>query len=299
MFNISHILSCTLWNLRSMRKNPRTICGLFLGFCLCFFLTQRILELADIFHTNIQIFEPFIWCFADADSILFASLAILLPLSQIPQLNAPAYYLIFRKGRINWLLGQILTSIIISFAYTLLLLGSTMLLTLHNSFINNQWSDTATILSFAPEHFEVALTVVRKTVKLTTPYYCVISIFLLVAQYVLFLTFLNLVFSLKRGKRSGITAVITFSLYAWLLNPEKLTGILDIPQEIVYIANIIAAWISPLNHAAYSMHNFDYGKFPSIMQSHLIFMIMNACLLVCSYRIVKNSEFMFLGGSHD
>ncbi len=299
MLNKSHVLSCTLWNLRSMRKNPRTICGFVLGFCLCFFLTQRIIELAGIFHTDIQIFEPFIWCFADAESILFASLAILLPLSQMPQLDAPAYYLVFRKGRINWLLGQILTAVIISFTYTLLLLGSAMILTLHRSFLNNQWSDTATVLSFAPEQFEVALTVVRKTVKLTTPYHCAGAIFFLVAQYILFLTFLNLIFSLRHGKKAGITAVIVVSLYAYLLNPDKLMSALNIPQEIKYMANIIAAWISPLNHAAYAMHNFGYGNFPSIMQSHLVFLILNIVLLACSYRIVKKSEFMFSGGSHD
>lgn len=299
MFNIRDILSCALWNLRSMRKNPRTICGLFLGFGLCFFLTQRIIELAGIFHTNTEIFEPFIWCFADADSILFASLAILLPLSQMPQLNSPAYYLIFRKGRMNWLFGQILTAVIISFGYTLLLLGSAMVLTLHNSFWHNAWSDTATILSFAPEEFEVALTVVRKTVKLTTPYDCVVMIFFLVAQYILFLTFVNLLFSLKFGKKSGMTAVIAVSLYAYLLNQDKLISVLHIPQEITYIAHTIAAWISPLNHAAYSMHSFGYGNFPSIVQSHLLFTVINVFLLLCSYHMVKHSEFIFLGGSHE
>lgn len=65
------------------------------------------------------------------------------------------------------------------------------------------------------------------------------------------------------------------------------------------MANIIAAWISPLNHAAYAMHNFGYGNFPSIMQSHLVFLILNIVLLACSYRIVKKSEIMFSGGSHD
>ncbi len=299
MLNINHILSCTLWNIRSMRKNPRVICSAVLGFFLCFFLTQRTIELSRVFNSDIQIFEPFVWCFADAQSILFASLAILLPLSQIPRLDSPAYYLIFRKGYINWLLGQILTAVIISFTYTLFLLLSSMALTLGNSFLANHWSDTATIMSFAPERFEVALTVVRKTIKLATPYYCTFVIFFLIAQYMLFLTLLNLVFSLKFGKKSGVTAVIVVSVYAYLLDPDKFVALLNIPKELEYIANILAAWLSPLNHAAYAMHNFGYGNYPSIMQSHMVFGCINVILLIVSYLIVKKSQLIFSGGTND
>ena len=145
---------------------------------------QRIIECSILFHTDIQIFEPFIWCFADVDNILFVSLAILLFLFQIPRLDTPACYLIFRKGKADWLLGQVLTSVLISFAYTMFLLGSSMLLALRggNVIWSDQWSDTATILSFAPENFEVALTVVRKTIKLTTPYDCAATIYFQKAQ---------------------------------------------------------------------------------------------------------------------
>ncbi len=163
MCKADRICSCAQWNLYSIRKNPRIFCGFLLGFCLCCFLMQRIMECSVLFHTDIQIFELFIWCFADSDSILFVSLAILLFLFQIPRLDTPAYYLIFRKGKMDWLLGQALTSVLVSLSYTMFLLGSSMLLALGGSNVvwGNQWSDTATILSFAPENFQVALTVVR------------------------------------------------------------------------------------------------------------------------------------------
>ena len=90
MCKADRICSCAQWNLYSMRKNPRVFCGFLLGFCLCCFLMQRIIECSILFHTDIQIFEPFIWCFADVDSILFVSLAILLFLFQIPRLDTPA-----------------------------------------------------------------------------------------------------------------------------------------------------------------------------------------------------------------
>lgn len=301
MCKANRIYSCAQWNLYSMRKNPRIFCGFLLGFCLCCFLMQRIMECSILFHTDIQIFELFIWCFADSDSILFVSLAILLFLFQIPRLDTPAYYLIFRKGKVDWLLGQILTSALVCLSYTMFLLVSSMLLTLGGSNViwSDQWSDTATILSFAPENFQVPLTILRKTVKLTTPYDCAITIFFLMAQYILFLTLLNLLFSLMSGKKAGIVAVIIASLYAYLLNPEKLTAMLHVPEEIRYVANVIAAWISPLNHATYAMHGFGYGHFPSILQSHMVFGGVNLGLLLGSWSCVKKTERIFLGGSHD
>ena len=246
--------TCVLWDFRSMRRNPRVLLGYALGFCLCFFLTQRIIELSSRFHTDIQMLEPFIWCFADTDSILFASLALLLPLSQIPQLNVPTYY---------------------------------------------HWSDTATVVSFAPEQFEVALTVIRKTVKLTVPYDCAGIIFFLLMQYVLFLTLLNLAVSLRFGKRAGMTAVIAVSFGAYLLTPDQWMNWLHIPPQLEYMANTLAAWVSPLSHASYSMHSFGYGGFPSVLQSHAVFGCLNLGLLLLSYGTAKNMEFSFSGGFYE
>ena len=78
MCSLRKILSCTLWNLRLLSKNLRFYMGLVLGFLICFFLTEKTISLAHLFGTNIQVVEPFVWCFADSDSVLFASLALLL-----------------------------------------------------------------------------------------------------------------------------------------------------------------------------------------------------------------------------
>ncbi len=93
--------------------------------------------------------------------------------------------------------------------------------------------------------------------------------------------------------------MIVVSLYAYLLNPDKLTALLHVPEEVRYVANVIVAWISPLNHATYAMHRFGYGNFPSILQSHMVFGIINLGLLLGSWFSVKKTERIFLGGSHD
>ena len=211
------VLDSLMWNLRMLRRNPRLIMSLIMGFLICFLLTEKTISLSREFLTDIGIFEPFIWCFADSDSILFASLALLLLLSQIPRLDAPAAYLIFRVNRLNWLLGQALTALVISFGYTLFLLACSAALTAGNAFAANRWSETATLLSFSPVAFEVALSVMRKTVKLTTPYAS--------GQHIPADGALPLLLTaqsrgvMRHGKRADMLAVIALSFMAYLRRP--------------------------------------------------------------------------------
>ena len=59
-----------------------------MGFLLCWMLTDKPLHISRDFQTDLQAFEAFIWCFADGDSILYASLVLMLTLSAFPRLAA-------------------------------------------------------------------------------------------------------------------------------------------------------------------------------------------------------------------
>lgn len=299
MFSTKGILQCLLWNLRMLRKNPRLIMSLFMGFLICFLLTEKTISLSYEFLTDIQIFEPFIWCFADSDSILFASMALILLLSQFPRLDTPAAYLIFRTNRFSWLLGQVLTALVISIGYTLFLLLSSVVLTVNKAFFENKWSDTATLLSFSPASFEVALIVVRKTIKQTTPYSSALNIFLLVAQYTLLLTTLNLAVSLRYGKKAGMFAMIFMSLLSYLMTPDRFMAWLQLNENVKYYANVLAVWFSPLQQSTYIMHNFGYDQLPTITQSHLLFGSINTALTAVSFYSVQKVQFAFTGGNQN
>lgn len=298
MFSLQSALGCAQWNARMLIKNVRFYTGLLLGFLICFFLTEKTITLSSTFDTSLNVFEPFIWSFADGDSILFASLALILPLSEVPRLDASASYLIFRSGRLNWLIGQMITVVALSLFYTSFLLLSTAILTAGNAFLANHWSDTATVMSFAPDQFDVALTVVRKTVKLTTPYHCMVQIFLLMLQYVLLLSCLSLAVSLRRGKRAGMSSIVILSFAAYLLTPDRFMVWLDLSDDLAYIANLLAAWLSPLQHAAYTMHSFGYDALPTLFQSHLLFGGINIGLLALCFAALSNMQFQFQKGEH-
>lgn len=184
-------LVCAGWNLNSLRKNPRFYLSLTLGFLLCWLLTDKTMQISRTYLTSVQLVEPFVWCYADGDSILYAALVLMLMLSAFPRMDTPASYLIFRTTRRSWLIGQIITTLIVTFGYCLMILLSSMLMCIGcNVYATNRWSETATMLSFAPAGFETALTVMRKTVKLTTPWGCCAQIFGLMFQYVLLLSML-------------------------------------------------------------------------------------------------------------
>ncbi|MEG0269048.1 MAG: hypothetical protein RR821_02245 [Clostridia bacterium] len=293
-------LVCAGWNLYSLRKNPRFYMSLLLGFLLCWLLTDKTMSISRTYLTNVEIFEPFIWCYADADSILYASLVMMFLFSAFPRMDTPASYLVFRTGRVGWLLGQVLTTFALTLGYSLMILLASMVMCIGcNVFTANAWSETATMLSFSPDSFEVALTVMRKTVKLTSPYGCAVQIFLLLNQYVLLLSMLQLTFTILKSRRAGVCAALIVNFVGFVLTPARFMTWLNLPSEFQYYANLLSAWASPLQHATYTMHNFGYDLLPKLWVSYVVFGCLSAGLIGLSFHAMRRFSFNFSGGYAD
>ena len=300
MCNLREAFVCAGWNLYSLRKNPRFYMSLLLGFLLCWLLTDKTMAISRTYLTNVQLLEPFVWCYADDDSILFAALVMMLMLSALPRLDTPASYLIFRTTYLRWLLGQILTVLMLTLGYTLMILLSSMVMCIGcNVFIANRWSETATMLSFSPASFEVALTVMRKTVKLTTPYGCAVQIFLLMFQYVLLMSMLQLTFTMLQSRKAGIIATLVINFAGYVLTPDRFMTWLNLPTEMRYYANLLSAWLSPLQHATYTMHNFGYDLLPRLHVSYLLLGGATAVMIALSVFKMRTFQFSFTGGYSD
>lgn len=300
MRKVHGALVCAGWNLFALRKNPRFYMSLLLGFLLCWLLTDKTMAISRTYLTDVQLLEPFVWCYADDESILFSALVMLLMLSSFPRLDTPASYLIFRTTRGSWLLGQVITVFVLTLGYTLMILFSSMALCMGcDVFASNRWSETATMLSFSPATFEVALTVMRKTVKLTTPCGCAVHIFLLLFQYVLLVSMLQLTLTLLLSRKAGVLAALLVNFAGYILTPERLMAWLALPNEIMYYANLLSAWLSPLQHATYTMHNFGYDLLPRLSTSHLLLGGVSAALLAVSWFAMRRYAFTFTGGYAD
>ena len=72
--------------------------------------------------------------------------------------------------------------------------------------------------------------------------------------------------------------------------------IFELPDELLYKANVAVGWLSPLNQATYHMHNFGYDLLPRLWQTYVIFGVAIVLLFVLTLRALRKYNFHFLGG---
>ena len=104
-----------------------------------------------------------------------------------------------------------------------------------------------------------------------------------------------LLFNIWKGQIAGIAAVISFSCYGLLLNPDNIKKVLHLPDQLSYKARVREGWISPLNQATFYMHNFGYDKLPTLGQTVAIGLALLAVLLILTICAIRRYAFSFSG----
>lgn len=283
------------YNFRMWRGNARVLLTFALAFILCFLLSDKAVRFAREYDAAMQLVEAFVWTFGDANSILLSSLMLLLLFADMPFLSPATPFYLLRIDRRTWIAGQALYVAGATGLYLLFVLVSTSLVCMTQSFAGNMWSETAAILGYSGAGQSVALPALVKTLEMSTPYACMAAIFLLMLLYALLLAFLMLLCNLRFGQRGGVAAALGFSLYGYLLNPETIRALLDLPAELMYRANVAVGWLSPLNHATYHMHNFGYDLLPRLGETYLLFAALIALMYLLSVRAARGYGFNFSG----
>ncbi len=295
MSRLRQVCSVTAYNFRQWRANPRVIITFALAFILCFLLSDKAVRFAKEYETTMQIVEAFVWTFGDSNSILLSSLLLVLLFADMPFLSAGTPYYLMRINRKTWLAGQALYITLATGIYMVFILTSTSLVCMSNSFIGNMWSETAAILGYSGAGKAVALPALVKTLEMSTPYECMATIFLLMLLYTLLMSFIMLTFNIRKGQLAGVISVFVFSLFGFLLNPNLLKTMFQLPDELVYKANVAVGWLSPLNQATYHMHNFGYDLLPRLWQTYVIFGVLIALCFFFALRAVRRYNFNFTG----
>lgn len=283
------------YNFRMWRGNMRVALTFALAFILCFLLSDKAAAFAYDMGTTMQAFEPFVWTFGDANSILLISLLLILLFVDMPFLGAGVPYYLVRMKRSTWAWGQLLYLTLATVLYMLFIFVSTTVLCMANSFIGNMWSETAAILGYSGAGKAIALPALVKTLELSRPYACAATIFVLMLMYTLVLALILLLCKLWKGKSAGIVGAFAFSLYGLLLNPELFKQVLKLPEELTYKANVLVGWLSPLNQATYHMHNFGYDLLPRLWQTYCIFGGVILLLFLLVQLAIRKYSFNFTG----
>lgn len=294
MSKVRLVFSITKLNFLGWKKNPKIISAFVLAFVFCVMLSGRALTFAGSYGTVMQIFEPFIWAFGDAQSILLASMLLLFFFMDMPFISDATPYYLMRVNRAVWVSAQMLYVVLVTVIYMAFLLITFCLLCAPISFPGNMWSETGAMLGYSGVGTEIALPASVKTMEMSNPYACTAAIFLLMTLYTLLVATIMMVFNLMKNRFGGVLSVFIINLYGLMLNPEFIGKVLKIPEALRYKSNVISGWISPLNHATYYMHNFGYDLLPRLWHSYLIFAVLILINILIIRKLAKRYQFNFL-----
>lgn len=275
-------------------RSPQVWLSFALGFIACFLLSGKVMDFADSQETLLQLFEPFIWTFGDADSILLISLCLLLLFADLPNLDNEVPLFLVRTSRFCWMAGQLLYLTAATFLFVGFILLSTCLLSGARAFPGNMWSETAAILGYSSIGESIAVPAFVKVLELTFPYPCTLHIFGLMLGYSLVLSALIFFFNLLKGKL-GMLAGVVFSGFGFFLDPQVISGWFHLSVLQSRVANILFGWLSPLNHATYYMHNFGYDNLPRLTDSYIFFAAASLIIYLLAFWRVRGYSFNFTG----
>ncbi len=295
MYKLRQALSVAGYNFRQWHKNPRVFITFALAFILCFLLSDKAVKFAREYETTMQIVEAFIWTFGDSNSILLSSLLLILLFADMPFICAGTPFYLMRIDRRTWLFGQGAYIVLATGLYMTFILAATSIVCMTNAFTGDMWSETAAILGYSGAGKAVALPALVKTLEMSRPYECMGTIFLLMLLYALLMTFIMLMFNIRKGTQAGVASVFIFSLFGFLLNPQLIKALFELPDDLMYKANVAVGWLSPLNQATYHMHNFGYDLLPRLWQTYLIFAALIIVCFIFTLRGVKKYSFNFTG----
>lgn len=290
------IIQVVRFNFLGFIKSPRVIMTFLFGFVLCFLLSDKAMMIAEYFHCSMQAVEPFIWTFGDTTAILLSSLLLILLFIDLPKLSPVTPYVLIHMKKRQWLVGQMIYVVLVTFFYMGYMLLVTCLLCGKKTFVGNIWSRTAALLGYSKLGKDLNVPSTVKVMESTSPYECMLQIVLLLVCYALTLSFLMLFFQLTAGRKGGVLAGLCFSISGFLLNPTVLGAMLHKEEYEMYQIRIFVGWVSPLNHANYGNHNFGYDRLPTLEQSYLLF---GGALLLCvlaSFRVLKRYNFTTFTG---
>lgn len=292
---LKQVLAVTAYDFRQWHKNSRIIVTFCLAFILCFLLSDKAVKFAKEYNTTMQIVEAFVWTFGDSNSILLSSLLLVLLFADMPFIGSGTPFYLMRIDRRTWVTGQALYIAGATLLYMVFVLATTSLVCMRQSFVGNMWSETAAILGYSGAGKAVALPALVKTLEMSTPYESMTIIFVLMLLYAMLMVFIMLVFNLAKGQLAGVISVFVFSLFGFLLNPQTIKTIFQLPDELMYKANVAIGWLSPLNQATLHMHNFGYDLLPRLWQSYVIFGgLIGGCYFL-ALRAIRYYSFDFIG----
>lgn len=250
---------------------------------LIFVYDYVILELttaADRMGKDLQVFEGFIGVSNSQLLLMIIPIIFVGLMGDFPRISGNAMFYIYRVGKINWLMGQILFAIMTVVTYLSALLGFSIIAILSRSFLNNIWSEITTrYYIFAPNEYAsiVANLTTGRLYNNLLPLEATLHILGLMFLFLLLISMMLLVGFLCRARMAGV--VVT-------------TGILCVGNVLAYMENSVR-WFFPTAHAVLEIH-FDEIYQKPIMDmrlSYLYYTLLLCVLLIVAFLSIERCDF--------
>ena len=288
------VLSVASYNFLRWHKNVRVVTAFLLDFILCYLLTDKAVQFALERDTTMQIFEAFIWTFGDSNAILLVSLLLLILFADMPFITTATPFYLMRTTRRVWVVGQMVYVALATLLFMVLHFfhgGADYAECFHRQPVEPDGGGTGLFRQRQRTEFAVSGESYRDEPAM--------------AEYALGIGadaalypgdgVGHAVFNIWKGQIAGIAAVISFSCYGLLLNPDNIKKVLHLPDQLSYKARVLVGWISPLNQATFYMHNFGYDKLPTLGQTVAIGLALLAVLLILTICAIRRYAFSFSG----
>ena len=235
------------------------------------------IEFSEQIASPLGVFEPFLIMTSMPYAASLMPIVMIILLCDIPIIDASNKFVIYRIGKRNWFMGQILFVACVSFALQLLVMLFSVMTVNVNAFFANGWS--LPMRNALSENSDIvsAFRLDGAILNQVRPFQLIMISFMM-----------NILHTLTIG----------LIQYCFALSGKRVLGVLVNIATIgagfcLWYANTPYKWILPLSHALYTGHyDMLYNKtYCDIKLSYFYFIVIITILFIIAFRITKNSSF--------
>lgn len=244
------------------------------------FVIKELITAADKMGGKLQMFEGFVGIANSQLLLMIFPIVFVGLMGDFPRVDGNAMFYIYRVGRGEWFLGQVLFAVMASATYLLALFGFSTVSLIGRCYIENGWSEITTkYYLFSPNEYAgvVANLTTGRLYNNLTPIEATI--------HILFLMFLFLM-------------MIAILLLVWFVYGFRIQGIV-ITAAILCVGNVLAymdnriRWVFPTSHSILEIHFDLIYKMPilDIRVSYIYYIGVIIMLYMVGIQGIKRLDF--------
>lgn len=261
-------------------RNPKMIILIVMLIFAYDYVIRELITAAGKMGAKLQVFEGFIGISNSQLLLMIIPIVFVGLMGDFPRVDGNAMFYIYRVGKTNWLIGQILFSVMSSGTYLITILGVSMLSFIGRCFVTNTWSEITTkYYIFAPNEYAgtVANLTTGRLYNNMKPINVTLNILGLMLLFLTLISMMLLVSFVCKIRIAGIVVTI---------------GILCLGNVIAYMENNIR-WIFPTAHSIMEIHYDAIYKKPIMDMglSYLYYIILLIILFVISFLCIDKYDY--------